>query len=206
VSALTDLSYNNCHELEAEVVNLRKKVEKSDTQIKLLNNSMTLDEILDSHRSPYNKYDLGYNKEEINTPKKSDAGPSFVKGENKSDTSPSLVKDENRSDTRPSFAKDEDRSDTAPSFAKIESGYDLGSSRSRNKSNTTTFRRSNHGRNPEATHSPQSKFRRETSSSMNQKRYESILNGYCFSCNEYGHKSLDCRHHGKNKLVGSTRV
>jgi hypothetical protein len=31
---------------------------------------------------------------------------------------------------------------------------------------------------------------------MNQRRYESVFNGYCFSCNEYGHKSLDCRHHG----------
>jgi hypothetical protein len=92
-----DKKEESCHELEAEVVNLRKKVEKSDTQNKFLNNSMTLDEILDSQRSPNDKSGLGYNKEEISTPKKSDAGPSFVKGENKSDTSPSLVKDEDRS-------------------------------------------------------------------------------------------------------------
>jgi hypothetical protein len=162
-----DEKEESCHELEAEVVNLRKKVEKSDTQNKFLNNSMTLDEILDSQRSPNDKFGLGYNKEEMRTPKKFDAGPSFVKGEkkydtnpslvkgeNKSNTSPSLVKDENRYDTSPSFAKDEDRSDIAPSFAKIESGYDLGSSRSRNKSNTTTFRRSDHGTHPEAIHIP----------------------------------------------------
>jgi hypothetical protein len=36
---------------------------------------------------------------------------------------------------------------------------------------------------------------------MNQRRYESVFNGYCFSCNEYGHKALDCRHHGR-KHVG----
>jgi hypothetical protein len=36
---------------------------------------MTLDEILDSQRSPNEKYGLGYSKEEINTPKKPDAGP-----------------------------------------------------------------------------------------------------------------------------------
>ena len=127
--------------MEAEVVNLRKKVEKSNTQIKFLSSSMTLDEILDSQRSPNDKSSIGYNKENINTPKKFDAGPSFVKGENKSDTSPSLVKYENRSDRSPSFAKDEDRSDTTPSFEKSESKYDSGSSRSRNKRNTTTFRR-----------------------------------------------------------------
>jgi hypothetical protein len=53
----------SCHKLEEEVVNIRKKVEKSNTQIKFLNNSMTLDEILDSQRSPNEKFGLGYNKE-----------------------------------------------------------------------------------------------------------------------------------------------
>jgi hypothetical protein len=49
--------------MEEEVVNLRKKVEKSNTQIKFMNNYMSLDEILDIHRSPNDKSSLGYNKE-----------------------------------------------------------------------------------------------------------------------------------------------
>ena len=96
---------------------------------------MTLDEILDSQKSPNDKSGLGYNNEDINTPKKPDAGPSFVKGEN-------------RSDIGPSFVKDEDRSDTTSSFVKIEIRYDSCSSHSRNKSNTTKFRRSDQGRHP----------------------------------------------------------
>jgi chromosome segregation ATPase len=87
-----------CRELEEKVVNLRKKVEKSDTQIKFLNNSITLDEILDSQRSANDKSGIRYNKEEISTPKKSYATPSFVKGENRTGIVPSVVKDENRSD------------------------------------------------------------------------------------------------------------
>jgi hypothetical protein len=154
----------SCHEMEAEVVNLRKKVDKSNTQIKFLNSSMTLDEILDSQRSRNDKSSLGYNKEEMSTPKKPDGGPSFVKGENSSDTGLSFVKAEDRSKTGPSFVKDEDRFDTAPSFVKSESKYDSGSSCSRNESNTTKIRRSDQGRHPEATHTPQSKFRRETHS------------------------------------------
>jgi hypothetical protein len=35
---------------------------------------------------------------------------------------------------------------------------------------------------------------------MNQRRYESVFNGYCFSCNEYGHKALICRHHGRKQV------
>jgi Ni/Co efflux regulator RcnB len=35
---------------------------------------------------------------------------------------------------------------------------------------------------------------------MNQRRYESVFNGYCLSCNEYDHKALDCRHHGRKQF------
>jgi hypothetical protein len=113
---------------------------------------------------------------------------------------PSVVKDENRSDIGPSFVKDEDRFEKNPSFVKSESRYDSVSSRSKNKSNATKFKRSDQGRHLEAIHIPQSKFRRETPSWMNQRRYEIIFNGYCFSCNEYGHKALDCRHHEKKQV------
>jgi hypothetical protein len=73
--------------MEEEVLNLRKKLENLDTQINFLNNSMTLDEILDSQRSLYDKTGLGHNKEEISNLKKPDAIPSFVKSEDRSDAS-----------------------------------------------------------------------------------------------------------------------
>jgi hypothetical protein len=116
-----EVEEESCHKLEAKVVNLRKKVENSNTQIKFLNGSMILDEILDSQRSPNDKSGLGYNKEEINTPKKLDASPSFVKR---------------------------------------ESRYESCSSCSKNARNTTIFRRSGQEGHPEATQTPQSKFRR----------------------------------------------
>jgi hypothetical protein len=50
----------SCDKLEAEIVNLRKKVEKSK---KFLNSSKNLDEILESQRSPYDKSSLGYKEE-----------------------------------------------------------------------------------------------------------------------------------------------
>jgi hypothetical protein len=67
--------------LEVEVVDLRKKVEKSNTHIKFMNNSTILNEILDSQRSPNDKSGLGYNKEathlDANTSKKHEVSPSF---------------------------------------------------------------------------------------------------------------------------------
>jgi hypothetical protein len=75
ICPMDEVGEEPCHKLEAEVL----KVEKENTQSKFLNNSMTLDKILDSQRSPNDKSGIGYNKEEINTPKKPDTGPLSVK-------------------------------------------------------------------------------------------------------------------------------
>jgi hypothetical protein len=72
---MEEVEEESCHKMEAEVL----KVEKSNTQSKFLNSSMTLDKLLDSQRSPNDKSGIGYNKEEISTPKKPDTGPSSVK-------------------------------------------------------------------------------------------------------------------------------
>jgi hypothetical protein len=67
----------SCCKLEAEIVNLRKKVENSN---KFLNSSLILDEILESQRSPYDKLGLGYKGEdthaEASTSKKHEVNPS----------------------------------------------------------------------------------------------------------------------------------
>jgi hypothetical protein len=55
---------------------------------------MILDEILDSQRSPNDKSGLGYNKEEIGTPKKPYASASFVKRESRYDSGSSCSKNE----------------------------------------------------------------------------------------------------------------
>jgi predicted RNase H-like nuclease (RuvC/YqgF family) len=71
----------SCHKLEAEVLHLKRKSEKSNTHVKFMNNSI----ILDIQRSPNDKSCLGYNKEapqyEFGTSKNHDVGPSFSKGE-----------------------------------------------------------------------------------------------------------------------------
>jgi hypothetical protein len=67
----------SCCKLEAEIVDLRNKVENSN---KFLNSSLILDEILETQRSPYDKLDLGYKGEdthvEASTSKKHEVNPS----------------------------------------------------------------------------------------------------------------------------------
>ena len=50
--------------MEMEVVELRKRVEKSGAHVKFNNSSLILDEILERQRSPCDKSGLGYNKED----------------------------------------------------------------------------------------------------------------------------------------------
>jgi hypothetical protein len=88
----------SCHKLEAEVVDLRNKVENSNTHIKFMNNSTILDEILDSQISPNDKSGLGYNKEaihlEASTSKKYEVSPSLSKGGSNVASQPSTQRKE----------------------------------------------------------------------------------------------------------------
>jgi hypothetical protein len=150
----------SCHKLEAEVIDLRNKVEKSKIQINFMNNSIILDEILDNQGTTNDKLGLGYNKEAIHlklstSNYKLEVSPSFSKGGNNDTSQPSTQIKE-------------------------------------------TFKKKKKGRHQEAIFTPQRKFRRETPSRWTpKKRYENVFHGHCYSCNEYGHKDLDCTHYAR---------
>ena len=70
---------------EFEIVNLRKKIEKSKHHEKFNSSSVMLDKLLDCQRSPFDKSGLGFRKVENNleedkwSPKTPNAGPSMTK-------------------------------------------------------------------------------------------------------------------------------
>jgi hypothetical protein len=149
----------SCHKLEDEVINIRNKLENSNTHIKFMNNSTILDEILDSQGTPNDKLGQGYSKEarhiEASTSNKLELSPSFSKGVSNIARTPSTQRKE-------------------------------------------TFKIKNKLRHQEAIFIPQSKFRRETPSRWTPKqRYANVFHGHCYSCNDYGHKALDCIHYAR---------
>ena len=142
--------------MEAEVVDLRKKVEKSKI---FLNSSTILNEILDIQISPSDKIGLGYNKEATHV----EASTS-----KNHEVSPSLSKDGNNVASQSSTQGKE------------------------------SFKRTKQGRHQEAIFTPQ---RRETPSRWTPKqRYENVFHGHCYSCNEYGHKALECRYYARKDI------
>ena len=62
---LLDEKENSCQKLEIEMVDLKRKVEaNNNVHERLKNNSIILDKILDSQKSPFDKTRIGYKKEE----------------------------------------------------------------------------------------------------------------------------------------------
>jgi hypothetical protein len=138
----------SCHKLEAEVVDIRKKVEKSN---KFLNSSQILNEIFKIQRSPNDKSCLRYKREathvEASTSKKHEVNPSL--------------------------SKDEDNVASQTSTQGKE-----------------RIKRTKQGRHQEATFTPQIRW-------TPKQWYESDFHGQCYSCNEYGHKDLECRSYAR---------
>jgi Ni/Co efflux regulator RcnB len=67
-----------------------------------------------------------------------------------------------------------------------------------------SFKRKKKGRHQESIFTPQT---RETPSRWTPKqRYESVFHGHCYSCNEYGHKDLECGYYARrdNKIFHNT--
>jgi len=54
---------------------------------------------------------------------------------------------------------------------------------------------------PDIAPRPQAKIRREPTPRYGQRnRYDSGFHGYCFSCNGYGHRAVDCRRYARRDV------
>jgi hypothetical protein len=54
---------------------------------------------------------------------------------------------------------------------------------------------------------PKHKFKRTTSQRRSfTPRYQSFFSGYCFTCNNSGHKVIDCREYGRNVYVAPYNI
>jgi hypothetical protein len=74
----------------------------------------------------------------------------------------------NKHEVSPSLSKNEDNVASQPSTQGKEN-----------------FKRTKQGRHQESIFTPQKGW-------TPKKRYESVFHGQCYSCNEYGHKALEC--------------
>jgi hypothetical protein len=146
----------DCEKLEAEIVFLKRELEKGNNQSRFENSSKILDDILNSQISSSNKSGLGYDQ------KKSNKGSNSTS--QKTDKNPKSYAVSLQS----SFKKEERK-------IKIDSNQHksaLPSKENEYRKNTTTRR-------------------------TPPKRYQHLFLGYCFSCNNFGHKALHCRAYGQ---------
>ena len=167
---LLDEKEKSCQKLEIEMVDLKRKFEaNNNVHDRLKNNSIILDKILvDSQKSPFDKTGIGYKKEEeqygIRT---------WILKKPKENTTLSRMKEN-------SSSSELERKLALQRPAKNRE--DIGSRR---------LQGIDQGVGP----TPQSRFRKETIPRWNQiSRNGNGFNSYCYcySCNNFGHKALDC--------------
>lgn len=172
---LLDEKAKSCEKLEIEMVDLKRKVEaNNNANDGLKNNSIILDEILDKHISPFDKIGRGYKKE----------GEQFgvrtwILKKPEENTTLSRMKENSSS-------------------SKLERKVAL----QRFAQNTKDIRsRGLKGIDQGLGSTPQSRFIKETI--LRWKKiswYGNGFNGYCYSCNNFGHKIVDCRSHVKGNV------
>jgi hypothetical protein len=149
----------DCEKLEAEIVLLKREIEKEKKQSRFENSSKILNDILNNQRSPSNKTGLGYDQKKFNK------GSNFTYQEiNKNPKSYATT-------LQSSFRKQESKIRTDLKQQK----YVLPSEKNEYRWNTIT---------------------RKTP----PKRHQNIFLGYCFSCNNFGHKAVHCKAYGRYNL------
>jgi hypothetical protein len=163
----------NCKKLEAEIISLRKELEKTIDQLnrslKFGKSTEILDNILSFQRSPFIKTGLGYNEKQ-----KTPEGDASTKV------------------TKPSEKENEEK---PKSYANILKGS-INNERNNRKGNDDQQK-------PDSSHkNNKNEFRRVVPPRRPfTNRYQNLFLGYCFSCNNFGHKEIDCRAYARSDHV-----
>jgi hypothetical protein len=163
----------NCEKLEAEIVSLRKELEKTIDQLnrslKFGKSTEILDNILSFQRSPFIKTGLGYDDKQNTT-----EGDASIKV------------------TKPSEKENEENPE---SYANILKGSTNNESNNRKGNDDQQKPDSSHKNN-------KNEFRRVVPPQRPfTNRYQNLFLGYCFSCNNFGHKAIDCRAYARSDHV-----
>ena len=169
-----------CERLEAEIVSIRKDLEKSQavyhqnmTYAKATNN---LNNILDSQRSPLLKTGIGYDESMSKRKSETTESVKFVKANSNSG---------------------ESKCETSKLNNLVEHHIQQ-SKKSEEKSKVAI---NNEGHGPHSIFVQgkiDQRFRRPFSQRQSISRYQNFFYGYCFCCSEFGHKAMDCQFNLKN--------
>ena len=159
------------------MVDLKRKVEaNNNVHDRLKNSSIILDKILDSQISPFDKTGLGYKKEA-----KQSRIRTWILKNPKENTTLSRLKENSSS-------------------LELERKVTL----QRSTKNTKDIKsRRLKGFNQGVGSTPQGRYRKETIPRWNQISNGNGFNGYCHSCNKFGHKALNYRSYVRRN-VGNT--
>jgi hypothetical protein len=161
-----DEKEKSCQKLQIEMVDLKRKVEaNNNVHDRLKNNSIILDKILDNQRSPFDKTRIGSKKEE----EQSEISTWNLKKPEENTTLSRLKENSSSSELERKVTLQRSTKNTEDIRSRRLKGFNQG-----------------------VDSTPQGRSRKETIPRWNQiSRNGNGFNGYCHSCNKFGHKALN---------------
>jgi hypothetical protein len=162
--------------LEAEIVSLRKELQKKDIQQNFGNNTKILDEIINSQRPCYDKSGLGYKK--THTEKGSSSMTTGKEAEQKSyaDVIRGPIKKEECKPSKENIQEME---------IIQEEDHPI---------------RGMQNQQPTMERTQEEDYKRVAPPRRSPTlRYQTIFLGLCYSCNNFGHKAINCRAYARNR-------
>jgi cell division septum initiation protein DivIVA len=176
-----------CEKLEEEVVSLRVEVNKLNKNLK---SSQVLEDILNSQRPCSDKSGLGYKKIHF------EKGSSSMTKETKQKSYTEVIRSPKPSKKNIQVMEEDQPIRGTQYHQRNEYKRSIFPRR------PYTFRSFNHqeGNNRREDHDQlRHEFRRTTSQRGSfASRYQSFFLGHCFTCNNFGHKVVNCRAYGRN--------
>jgi hypothetical protein len=166
--------------LEAEIVSLRKELQKKDIQLNFGNSTKILDEIICNKKPFYDKSGLGYKQNNTDEGSSSMMIGNEAEKRSYADTIKGSIKKEECKPLKEDIQKPEIKKNQEEDHA-FRGTWNQQPTMKKTQEEDHDFRRTTPTRRPPTP------------------RYQNIFLGLCYSCNNFGHKAINCRAYAKGR-------
>jgi hypothetical protein len=170
--------------MEVEIVSLRKELQKKDIQLNFGNNTKIMDEIICNKKPFYDNYGLGYKKNNIDEGSSSMMIGNEAEKRSYENTIKGSIKKEECKPLKEDIHKQKIKKNQEE-YCAFKGTWNQQLAMKKTQEEDHDFRRTTPTIRPPTP------------------RYQNIFLGLCYSCNNFGHKAINCRAMQRVETLGT---